>query len=139
MIYDPKFTVHDIHHPSLKSFIYMTQQIILFFYLFFDLQRPQNNGIALPPHVLLVTPPLHCPLRRGHLFLVGCCVYSSYGGRLRPCRIFIFFHRSVCRPKLLEGVAPRAPPPHPLCHNIPPTASANSGLIVVSCRLTAAT
>ncbi len=24
MIYDPKFTVHNIHHPLLKSFIYMT-------------------------------------------------------------------------------------------------------------------
>ncbi len=116
-----------------------TQRIILCLYLFFDLQCPQNNGIALPPHVLLVAPPLYCPLRRGHLFFVGCCVYSSYGGHLRPCRIFIFISRSVCRPKLLDGVPPRAPPPHPLCHNIPPTTSADSALIVVSCHLTAAT
>ena len=47
---------------------------ILCFYLLFNVQHPQNNGIALPPHLPLVAYPLHAPLCRGRQFLVGCCV-----------------------------------------------------------------
>ena len=44
------------------------------FYPLSNLQRPQNDGIALPPRIPLVTYPLYAPLCRGRLFLVGCCV-----------------------------------------------------------------
>ena len=39
--------------------------------------------------------------------------------------IFIFFRRSICRPKRWDGVPPRAPRPARLCSNTPPTGSAN--------------
>jgi hypothetical protein len=57
---------------------------------------------------------------------------SSIGGRLRPwCILFyLFFCRSVCRPKQWDGVPPHGPPPHPLRYDITPIASADSRLIV---------
>ena len=43
-------------------------------YSTYNTPKIQNDGITLPPRVLLVTPPLHTSLRCGCLFLVGCCV-----------------------------------------------------------------
>ena len=37
-------------------------KFILVFYLLFNFQCPQNNGIVLPPCLLLLTPPLHTHL-----------------------------------------------------------------------------
>jgi len=43
----------------------------------------------LPPGLPLVAPPLCSPLRRGHLFLVGCCVENhALRGRQKPRCIF---------------------------------------------------
>jgi hypothetical protein len=45
---------------------------------------------------------------------------------------FLFLCRSICRPKRLDGVPPRALPPTRFRYNIPPNDAADFGLIVVS-------
>ncbi len=81
---------------------------------------PQNNGITLPPHVLLVAPPLHRPLCRGQacVFLVGCCVGICRLGAIYSHDVFYFFIfcHLICRPQI---VGKR--PPHTFCHGLSPT------------------
>ncbi len=70
-------------------------------------------------------------LAPAHFWLV--VVWSCLiGGRQKPWCIYydILFCRSFCCPKRLHGVPYCAPLPTRLSYNIPPTASANFGLIV---------
>ncbi len=45
-----------------KKIFTKLNELILVFGLLSNFQRPQNNDIALPQHLLLITPPLHTPL-----------------------------------------------------------------------------
>jgi len=45
-----------------KKLFTKLNELILVFNLLSNFQRPQNNYIALPPHLPLVAPPLHTPL-----------------------------------------------------------------------------
>ena len=87
----------------------------------FNVQCPQNNGIALPPHLPLVATPLHTPLHPGHLFWVGCCVSNHQLASVKGHDVFyIIYFLSINSPH-----HPRAPPPMRLCSNIPSTTSAD--------------
>ena len=45
-----------------KKIFTKLNELILVFGLLSNFQRPQNNDIAFPQHLLLITPPLHTPL-----------------------------------------------------------------------------
>ena len=57
-----------------------------------NLERPPNDGIALPPHVPLVAYPLNSPLHCGCLFLVGCCVLVRQLAANLCHRVFYIYH-----------------------------------------------
>jgi hypothetical protein len=59
----------------------------------FNLQRPQSDGIALPPRVPLVAPPLHTSLHCGCLFLVGFCFSNIHR---RPYKATTYFCIYIC-------------------------------------------
>ncbi len=93
----------------------------------------QTWRIGIPlllPHIRPSSPPSPPP----HLPIFSwlLCVKWSTSGRqkLRCILYYYYFCRSIRRPKQLDGVSLRAPPPTHLRYNIPPTASANFGLIV---------
>jgi hypothetical protein len=58
------------------------------------------------------THPLHTPLRRGCLFLVGCCVsrYRSAAVQRQRCISFFYFCRSIRHPQMIIRH-----PPHKFC------------------------
>ncbi len=84
-------------------------------------------------------PPLSPPSRPLVLGWLLCIYIVRQAFKAMPYFHFYFFSSLSSPPQTIGRCLPRHSPPHPLCHNIPPTASADSGLIVVSCRLTAAT
>ena len=88
---------------------------------------PKQWNCASPAPLARRTFPPHYPLSRPPVFGWLLCLKSLTGGHLRPRCIlyFIFFCRSICRPKRWDGVPPCAPPPACLRSHIPPTASAN--------------
>ena len=60
---------------SYQCLFYLILNIYyLIFFPPFDFTPSKSDGISLPVCLPLVEPPLHPPLRSGHLLLVGCCV-----------------------------------------------------------------
>jgi len=77
-----------------KKIINLTRASILFNSLPpSNSDRPQNDQTPLPLHFPPVARPVLSIPCRSRVYLVGCCIQSSIGGRLRPRRIlfFIFF------------------------------------------------
>jgi hypothetical protein len=56
---------------------YLTQQFILVFYLLATYNIPKMIVPCFLPRLPLILSPLHTPLHRGRLFLVGCCVQND--------------------------------------------------------------
>ena len=93
------------------------------FYPLSNLQRPQNDGITLPPCIPLITYLLHATLRCGHLFLVGCCVLVCQ--LTADLRNHVFYFHYVCivpfdipnnGTAFPHTLPPRAPPLQILFH-----------------------
>jgi hypothetical protein len=88
----------------------------------------------LPPRLPLVAPHLRSPLRRGRLFLIGCCVENhALRGRQKPRCIFhyLFLRLPSAAPNDSETLPPHIPPRSRALPNILPTANANFWLVVV--------
>jgi hypothetical protein len=106
-----------------------------------QLDRPQNDQIALP----LRSPPVARPVlslpRRARVFLVDCCVcfIGRRSSNATMYFIFYFFRRSIRRPERRDNTPPHIPPRSRLLTDIPPTAIADYRLVVVSPHPVAAT
>ena len=55
-----EMSMFDLFSP--KNIFNKLNEFILVFYLLFNFQCPPNNGLALPPRLPLIAPPLHTPL-----------------------------------------------------------------------------
>ena len=102
---------------------------------------PQNDGIVLPPRLLLVAPPLHSPLRRGRLFSVGCCVQNFQSAAVYaqgPAHLSIFFIAHLHLTPQTKGQRPlHVPPRSHLLSNAPLNVDDDFRLVVVSPHQTA--
>jgi hypothetical protein len=127
-----------------KKYLLKLNKLILVFYFLFNLQRPQNNGIVLPPCLPLPachTSTPHSLPSRMLIFGLLLCRRSSIGSRLRPrpCPSLYFFVIPFSRSKRWDNAPSRDPTRLCLNSNVPSIVATNSQLIVMFCRLMATT
>ncbi len=104
--------------------------------------RPKRRVINLPKRSAAAESRLKIPAPSLVLFLVGCCVVSANGGRLklRLGPSLYFFIAPFAAPNDRNKSSPRVPPRSRLITNAPPPpAAAELWLVVVSIEKTAAT
>jgi hypothetical protein len=93
----------------------------------------RRGTLASLCHSPMFAPLLHPLLLRARPFLVGCCVIM-FDRRLPKATIYLLLYIFLSFHLLPQTIGrcplPRSTPPSRLSYNIPPTASADSGLIV---------
>ncbi len=95
---------------------------------------------CFPPHLPTGAHPLHTPLCRSHLFLVGCCVSHCQSSAVQRQRcIFIFLPLDLPPPNNYTASPPHVLPQSRLFYDDPLTADTNFWLVVAFNIWTAAT
>ncbi len=99
-----------------------------------QLNHPQNDQIPFPLCSSTVMCPLISPPHRSSVNLVGCCVQSSIGGRLKARQIlfYLFFCAKFWWLKRLDSVLPYRHRPARCLSILYPNVKAAFRLVVVS-------
>ena len=79
--------------PAKKIINLMKASILLYFSPPSQLDCPQNDGFAFPPRSSISSRSILSTRSPTRVYLVGCCVQSSIGSRLKPRRnlVYLFF------------------------------------------------
>ena len=116
-----------------KKLICKLDDLILVFYIL-PTYRCQNDGFAAPPYAPRWSRHLSLfPYATPSLFwlVVGCKTINRRPSKARVHFFLFFFRRSNRRPNRCNSVPPHALPRPRLLSSIPPSAAADSYLIVV--------